>query len=691
MSSASKHNAEPDKTPISRSQDLFFRRLTSSAAKYGSRMRSHTSEETSSSSEAVSTTLQVVRALSSLSTRSNRVFAVATGNLRFAVLEENQGGLIEMKKMDLCLKEGDQGGVILTKNLACSTDVVELGTEKEYTWYNNLALRLVEINALPGFKPPISPDRLFSDHLQTIFTCIHDDAPITANQRVLLNVYFLRTGFPKMLAGAGEHFDAMKVFDEDPEEGNSKPAVLNEDEEASIKKQRKKKKKGHVAQAVGDESSATKAAEYGSRLVFQKLPKVDEVDHERQAALASVFGDAQNWSSTYLAQLRALQLSAIPLKDHESSSTLPDDIEPSPNFTALSEYCANKFKTPASPTTLGDIGTIFGTALLVFFSGLKTLNQIWKNHASDAWSEFENKRAAELSTALWFGVKAVATCGYLVNGVCIGEEDAEPMLHIYLQAIFRNEDQVEACLKWLRTTTEHYSSLSVLLSPVVRANIRRCKVSMLDLKFVQDTRDDDMMGVEEFFDDIHCSQLTRNDRLRLSNDLKALFGTHSGLTKFSGTIHAETALLLLCLMVSEGYESMLPADVVATVRFLDPRYIGVSKKCCPVCNEVVKLAERKLDITISYSGAHSTYSACRLPPWIPSVYAQEITSAVEANILRDFIIPRSRKLREALRKTRGSGTPAAPNAETRTVITETPNDDPNDSSDEELRASIDYF
>lgn len=194
----------------------------------------------------------------------------------------------------------------------------------------------------------------------------------------------------------------------------------------------------------------------------------------------------------------------------------------------------------------------------------------------------------------------------------------------HIRHIFEDERVQVGCMKWLRRITSHFYAISLLTQPSVRSRLVITDFSVLETQLYE--HDQSMEDLPSFIDraDLMYGFLSDDDKKRLVAHLRPK-------ANFQGTTHCEATLLLLCIVARDDhYWKLLPDDLVAVFRKVDPKFLGVSNGSCPICSEVVKLAQERFGFPIAHSGSHGIFSACALSHWTPAPIAELLTARIEA-------------------------------------------------------------
>ena len=65
----------------------------------------------------------------------------------------------------------------------------------------------------------------------------------------------------------------------------------------------------------------------------------------------------------------------------------------------------------------------------------------------------------------------------------------------------------------------------------------------------------------------------------------------------------------------------------------DNSVISVSKPCCPVCWELIKILRNKKSTNFHLNGHHKTLSQVELPEWLPVQIVEKLTAQFEDILL----------------------------------------------------------
>jgi hypothetical protein len=215
-----------------------------------------------------------------------------------------------------------------------------------------------------------------------------------------------------------------------------------------------------------------------------------------------------------------------------------------------------------------------------------------------------------------------------------------------------------AVLRWLRLITLHQSAIwSLLRTSTVE------QLAGLSLNLVQTTIPCDDKEMEPLESYLSSMKIPSHD---IGLFVEVMQRQGKKVDDFQGTYHCEAVLLSLYLLHDEtrkhnATSSEFPALVAdalaeAAGNFF-PKVVAVSKRCCPVCNQLFKAVHKILGIPYTIIGTHAAYSACALPPFLPKQYAQAVADALETRLkpaLGDYIA----NLDDKQRIDRGSASPA---------------------------------
>ncbi|RPA79412.1 hypothetical protein BJ508DRAFT_363157 [Ascobolus immersus RN42] len=610
----------------------------------------------SAESSSASIALMALLSLANLVLRKNKIIAVVSGSSSVTIVSEPSAGRL-----------------VFSKNPRRDTDISER-TELASVWQGNVGMRSLDITPSDSCPGPISPDREFLDHLSTtLFHLRKSSESQDYYDRLLLFIYFIRTGFPKMMSRAAEHYGNLKIADKEtmdgslPTDGDDVSASNTGD---SGKKGKKKAAKAFKASGTSSSSNtlSPNAYDYGLALIPQK----DE------ACKFDFLQSHKTWKAIYDGLVIRFRETAKPFEEKFLIKEIPAGTAFSPHTQSVLKFAAKKFKTTTTPTMYTDLHAIYGSLILGYFSGLKTLSVVYtKDSLKDFWEKFASRETVDLDDEMLSWLQVVALCGSQINKLCRGTGD-QTFLQ-FLEALLPSAEHANGCRAWLQMCTEHFGSFANLQKPEILPRLQKARVTMLEVCFEKGASNyHQMMSLEDFFEALKAKDLTQGDRAALVNDIRKSQGVHKGIDTFSGTMHAETLLVLLVLIYRKGYKAMLPGTLHNLAKSISLRHIGVSKLCCPVCKVVIGIAKGELNMEIQHAGSHGIWSACSLPPWTPEALAAKIIAEVERRVVKKLILPRSRQLRDSLARRRGS----SPTKDTRPSVEY--NDDYVDSEDDGL-------
>jgi hypothetical protein len=192
-----------------------------------------------------------------------------------------------------------------------------------------------------------------------------------------------------------------------------------------------------------------------------------------------------------------------------------------------------------------------------------------------------------------------------------------------------------AVLRWLRLTTLHNFAIYNLLS----TNTVK-KLPQLSLNLVQTTlpcEDEAMQPLEPYFNGMETPLDSEDIRLFV----EAMQRQEKNVDVFKGTYHCEAILLSLYLLHHEtrdnedasfGLPAFVADDLEKAAGNFFPGVVAVSKRCCPVCNQLFHTVHEILGKPYNIIGTHAAYSACALPPFLPKKYAQMVADALEKQL-----------------------------------------------------------
>jgi hypothetical protein len=220
-----------------------------------------------------------------------------------------------------------------------------------------------------------------------------------------------------------------------------------------------------------------------------------------------------------------------------------------------------------------------------------------------------------------------------------------------------------AVLRWLRLITLHQSAIwSLLRTSTVE------KLAGLSLNLVQTTIpcDKEMESLESYFSSMEIP--LNSDDIGLFVDAMQREGKK--VDDFQGTYHCEAVLLSLYLLhhetrkhnaTSSEFSAFVADDLAEAAGNFFPKVVAVSKRCCPVCNQLFQAVHKILGIPYTIIGTHAAYSACALPPFLPKQYAQAVADALEKRLEPALGVYMAR-LHNKQQFDRGSASPTYPEA-----------------------------
>ncbi|RPA79413.1 hypothetical protein BJ508DRAFT_377636 [Ascobolus immersus RN42] len=623
-----------------------------------------------------STTLTILRSLASLVVCKNKIVAVVSGKSKVILAEESMPS-DEEEEEDLT------GGIIFSRNPRWSTDLSD-PNDQAIDWIGeksrlgkNFGIRSVKILPAAGFQPPMSPERPTPLHVGTLFPLVKQAGESQDyDERVNIYTYLIRIAFPKMGLRASEHCPSLSVPDEDDGDDEDQeageavtpgaPSVKATGKDAGDASGQQNLKPISMA-ATGREAGGasgqqkrkpkqaanSKAYDYGGLLIPSASEKCD----------VRAFQSEKRWGGIHKNQVQALQDFARVLEGVSLDEQLPQDLEFSEDVELVMRFSRDNFHTTDAPTTFRHLHSIFGAVFLSFIAGIKTLLNISTvRKQKDLWDEFTGKSMMQLGEEVRVWLRQVGIAAASISVLTTGEGDKVFMT--YLGHVMESPQHVLGCQKYLQLVTEHYNALNRLLDPSIQKTLQEAEVTFIDIRFREGERDVEMMPLDKFFENLRSPRLTKADKKLLLQDIERSQGSKKSLNKFNGTVHAETVLILLALMArsKKGYKQILTKDDLRNLaESIQLQYIGVSKKCCPVCTAVVSFAHEEAGVDIKHTGSHEIYSACTLPPWTPASFASRITALVEARVLEELIIPRSIELNRSLARRRGSSPSSSSN------------------------------
>jgi hypothetical protein len=247
-----------------------------------------------------------------------------------------------------------------------------------------------------------------------------------------------------------------------------------------------------------------------------------------------------------------------------------------------------------------------------------------------------------------------------LKGMVLGQSDgtAKALSSTFLVSGGRGA----AVLRWLRLITLHHFAIWTLLSTKTVLKLPQLSINLVKTGLPIELNQ--MQSLQSY--------LSKMKKPKNSDDItlviNALERSEREVDIFRGTYHCEAILLSLYLL---HYEARANAanDFSALCQSVgvDPflaeaagsfftRVVAVSKRCCPVCNELFRVMSDVLKKQYSITGSHTAYSPCALPPFLPKKYADMVADALETRLetrLGEYVtVQRNRQFQD-----RGSASP----------------------------------
>jgi hypothetical protein len=211
-----------------------------------------------------------------------------------------------------------------------------------------------------------------------------------------------------------------------------------------------------------------------------------------------------------------------------------------------------------------------------------------------------------------------------------------------------------AVLRWLRLITLHHFSIWTLLSTVTVRKLPQLSINLVQTRLTHDELNQ-MQSLQSYLKS-YLSKMKepKIKESKMSDDItrviNALQRSVGEVEIFRGTYHCEAILLSLYLLHHETRANVdfrvFCQSVGVDPRLADAagnfftRVVGVSKRCCPVCNELFRVMYYEFNKEYSIMGSHTAYSPCALPPFLPKKYADRVAAKLENDLepkIRDYI------------------------------------------------------
>jgi hypothetical protein len=248
------------------------------------------------------------------------------------------------------------------------------------------------------------------------------------------------------------------------------------------------------------------------------------------------------------------------------------------------------------------------------------------------------------------------------NGDITGEEaDIVPSLKgmvLGQSAFLVSGGRGAAVLRWLRLITLHHFAIWTLLSTDTVLKLPQLSINLV--KTGLPTELNQMQSLKSYFSEMKKQRKPEDITLVI----EALVRSERDVDIFKGTYHCEAILLSLYLLhyetranEADGFDLSACCQSVGVDPLLAEaagnfftRVVAVSKRCCPVCNELFRVMSDVLKKQYSIMGSHTVYSACALPPFLPKKYADMVADALETRLeleLGNYItLQRRRRFRD---------------------------------------------
>jgi hypothetical protein len=207
-----------------------------------------------------------------------------------------------------------------------------------------------------------------------------------------------------------------------------------------------------------------------------------------------------------------------------------------------------------------------------------------------------------------------------------------------------------AVLRWLRLITLHHFSVWTLLSTAMVQKLPQLSINLVQTRLPYELHE--MQSLESYFRDM--KNPPRSEDITLIVEALQRQETDN-VDVFKGTYHCEAILLSLYLLsyetrknADEGFDDLsrfyqslgVPRILADDAGNFFTRVVAVSKRCCPVCNELFRVMERELGKSYNIMGSHTTYSPCALPFFLPKKYADMVADELEERLkpqLKNYI------------------------------------------------------
>jgi hypothetical protein len=206
-----------------------------------------------------------------------------------------------------------------------------------------------------------------------------------------------------------------------------------------------------------------------------------------------------------------------------------------------------------------------------------------------------------------------------------------------------------AVLRWLRLITLHHFSIWTLLSTATVQKLPQLSINLVQTRLPYEPHE--MQSLESYFRDMKNPPRSEDITLIVEGLQRQ---ETDNVDVFKGTYHCEAILLSLYLLsyetrnadesfddLSRFYQALgVPRILADDAGNFFTRVVAVSKRCCPVCNELFRVMERELGNSYNIMGSHTTYSPCALPFFLPKKYADMVADELEKRLepqLKDYI------------------------------------------------------
>jgi hypothetical protein len=214
--------------------------------------------------------------------------------------------------------------------------------------------------------------------------------------------------------------------------------------------------------------------------------------------------------------------------------------------------------------------------------------------------------------------------------------------------------EVVSCMRWLRLQVCYFEAVRTLCRAADK--LSSSKPTTLSIKIVAANFEESRMKpwealVTELFPgspSMAADAICAVKSLKKSEFPKLPIGEY-----FRGTIHCEACLG--SLMNNHGMTDELTKEFEAgglflstvpyphtTTQGVNRTFIGVSKRCCPVCTQLLDILFPQQAERLHLVGSHRTIYPCSLPPWMPVDVVQkmvDIFGAMLREILQELTEP----------------------------------------------------